>query len=250
MKKLLIALALVTMGVATVSAQKARLMSYNIHNCVGIDGVKSIKRIAEVVKKFSPDVVALQEVDSMTRRNKKHLTEEIAKLSGYHGYFMRTVPHTGGGYGIAMLSKQPALSVTKIPLPCRSEPRGFLLVEFDKYYYACTHFSLHKEDRAASVEIIREVLSKLDKPVFIAGDLNARPQSSEMLAFKEFVTVLNNENQYTFNAQNPQLCIDYILCYGATATTLKSFVDYDNLASDHLPLYVDVKFKPIKKGKK
>ena len=126
----------------------------------------------------------------------------------------------------------------------------YRLVEFDKYYYACTHFSLHKEDRAASVEIIREVLSKLDKPVFIAGDLNARPQSSEMLAFKEFVTVLNNENQYTFNAQNPQLCIDYILCYGATATTLKSFVDYDNLASDHLPLYVDVKFKPIKKGKK
>lgn len=250
MRKVLLILALLAVGATTASAQKLRLMSYNIHNCAGIDGVKSIKRIADVVTKFSPDVVAIQEVDSMTRRNKKYLMKEIGELAGYNEYFMKTIPHTGGGYGIGMLSKEKALSVQRIPLPCRSEPRGFLLVEFEKFYFACTHLSLHKENQIESVAIIRDLVSKLDKPVFIAGDLNAKPQSPTMLAFKEFVTVLNNENRYTFNAMNPQLCIDYVLAYNAKVEVLNSFVDYDNHASDHLPLYVDIKLQKAKKTKR
>ena len=247
MKKLLIILAFVAFGATTASAQKLRLMSYNIHNCVGIDGEKSIDRIANVVTKFAPDVVAVQEVDSMTRRNKKYLMGVIGEKTGYHAYFMRTIPHTGGGYGIGMLSKEKALSVQRIPLPCRSEPRGFLLVEFEKYYFACTHLSLHKDNQVESVAIIKEIVSKLDKPVFIAGDLNARPTTPTMLGFKEYMTILNDENRYTFNAMNPQLCIDYIMGYGAKFTVLKSFVDYDNRASDHLPLYVDIKMAKSKK---
>ena len=250
MKKLLIILAFVAFGATTASAQKLRLMSYNIHNCVGIDGEKSINRIANVVTKFAPDVVAIQEVDSMTRRNKKYLMGVLGEKTGYNAYFMRTIPHTGGGYGIGMLSKEKALSVQRIPLPCRSEPRGFLLVEFEKYYFACTHFSLHKDNQVESVAIIRDILAKLDKPVFIAGDLNARPQTPTMLAFKEFVTVLNDENRNTFNANEPKVCIDYVLCYGATPTVLKSYVDYDNRASDHLPIYVDIKMGKAKKAKK
>lgn len=101
-----------------------------------------------------------------------------------------------------------------------------------------------------SVAIIRDILAKLDKPVFIAGDLNAKPQSPTMLAFKEFVTVLNDENRYTFNAREPQICIDYVLGYNANVTVLKSFVDYDNYASDHLPIYVDVQMGKAKKAKK
>ena len=250
MKKLLIILAFVAFGATTASAQKMRLMSYNIHNCGGVDGVHSVDRIADVVTKFAPDVVAIQEVDSMTRRNKKYLMDVLGEKTSYNAYFMRTIPHTGGGYGIGMLSKEKALSVQRIPLPCRSEPRGFLLVEFEKYYFACTHFSLHKENQMESVAIIRDILAKLDKPVFIAGDLNAKPQSPTMLAFKEFVTVLNDENRYTFNAREPQICIDYVLGYNANVTVLKSFVDYDNYASDHLPIYVDVQMGKAKKAKK
>ncbi|MBQ1225033.1 MAG: endonuclease/exonuclease/phosphatase family protein [Alistipes sp.] len=249
MKKLLIILAFVALGALPASAQKLRLMSYNIHNGWGVDGINSIARIGDVVTKFAPDVVAVQEVDSMTRRNKRYLMGVLGEQTGYHAYYMRTIPHTGGGYGIGMLSKEKALSVQRIPLPCRSEPRGFLLVEFEKYYFACTHLSLHKENQIESVAIIRDILAKLDKPVFIAGDLNARPQSPTMLAFKEFMTVLNDENRNTFNANEPQVCIDYVLCYGATPTVLKSYVDYDNRASDHLPLYVDIQMGKQKKRK-
>lgn len=238
------------MGVATASAQKLRLMSYNIHHCSGIDGVHSVDRIAEVFKKFSPDVVAIQEVDSLTRRSKADQVGVLAEKAGYHGYFMQTIPHTGGGYGIGVLSKEKALSVKRVPLPCRREPRGFLLVEFKGYYFACTHFSLVEEDRVASVEIIRNLAKTLDKPLFVAGDLNAKPESKTMVAFKEFMTILNNTNQYTFNAASPSVCIDYVMGCGVEAKVEKSYIDYDNHASDHLPLFVDIALPKQKKKKK
>lgn len=45
-----------------------RLMSYNIRHGAGLDGRLDFERIAEVIKREHPDVVALQEVDSVTRR--------------------------------------------------------------------------------------------------------------------------------------------------------------------------------------
>ena len=36
-----------------------RVMSYNVHNCIGLDNVRDYNRIAEVIKQAAPDVVAL-----------------------------------------------------------------------------------------------------------------------------------------------------------------------------------------------
>ena len=40
-----------------------RVMTYNVHSCVGIDGRLSPRRVARVIARYQPDVVALQEVD-------------------------------------------------------------------------------------------------------------------------------------------------------------------------------------------
>ena len=242
MKKILLILALLTVGATAASAQKVRVMSYNVHNCIGSDKVKSIERCAEVVRKAHPDVVAIQEVDSCTRRNKRYVLGEMAEYAGYHAYFGPTIPYKGGKYGIGVLSKKPALSVEFHPLPCRKEPRGLLVGEFKKYSLLCTHLSLNEEDRVTSVGIIRDVVSKLkNKPVFIAGDMNARPTSAPMMAFKEFCTVLNDENKFTISALNPRACIDYVLGTNGSFSVIKDHVIYNSLASDHLPLWVDVK---------
>lgn len=45
-----------------------RMMSYNIHDGIGLDGKTDYNRIAGVISKWSPDVVAVQEVDSATQR--------------------------------------------------------------------------------------------------------------------------------------------------------------------------------------
>ena len=223
-------------------------MSYNVKNGYGLDGVKAIERCADVIREVQPDVVAVQEVDSCTRRNKFYVLGKMAeKAGGYHAYFGPTIPHTGGKYGIGVLSKKPALSVKFYRLPCRREPRGLLVVEFDKYYMLCTHLSLNEEDRVTSVGIIRDVVSKLDKPAFIAGDMNARPTSKPMEAFKEYAQVLSNDKKFTIPSNEPRACIDYILGVNGTFKVLKDVVGYDILYSDHLPLYVDVKVGKAKK---
>ena len=247
MKKIFIILVLLAMGTTTLSAKKVRVMSYNVHNCIGHDGIKSFKRCADIINDAQPDVVAIQEVDSMTRRNNCYVLGEMAKRCGYHPYFGKTIPHQGGAYGIGVLTKEKALSVEFHRLPCRKEPRGLLVVEMKNYYILATHLSLVKADQLSSVEIIRDIASKLNKPVFIAGDMNARPKSETMLAFKEFTTVLNDQNKYTFSAKKPHRCIDYILGTNGSFKSLNNHVYYESLASDHLPLYVDVKFKKAKK---
>jgi endonuclease/exonuclease/phosphatase family metal-dependent hydrolase len=250
MKKILLILAVLSFGLTTVSAHKVRVMSYNVHNCGGIDGLKSIERCADVIRQADADVIAIQEVDSMTQRNNKYMLGELAERTGYHAYFGKTIPYKGGSYGIGVLSKEPALSVKFHPLPCRKEPRGLLILEFKSYYFLATHLSLVKPDQLASVDIIRDIVAKLDKPVFLAGDLNAKPHTPTMDALRSFMKVLSDEKQFTFPADVPSRCIDYVLGANGAFKVLNNYVFYNSLASDHLPLYVNVKIKRQRNSKK
>ena len=48
----------------------------------------------------------------------------------------------------------------------REEARVLLLAEFDDYYIGCTHLSLTPEDQLASLDVVRKIASRLDKPFF------------------------------------------------------------------------------------
>ncbi len=223
--------------------QTLRVMSYNVHNCSGTDGVRDYARVAGVISKYDPDLVAIQEVDSMTSRQKRDVTAQLAARTGYYGYFAPAIPHTGGKYGVAILSKKPVLSIRQYELPCSSEIRTLAVAEYKDYYFICTHFSLHEEYRLKAVEIAREVVAGLDKPVLLAGDLNAYPDSKPLKKFEEFMVVLNDTSKPTFSATNPTKCIDYVLGAGAHFVVKKSFSGIGCQASDHLPIYVDVEIK-------
>ena len=49
MKKILLILAVVLMGVTAAEAQKVRVMSYNVKNGGGLDGIKDITRIHTLI---------------------------------------------------------------------------------------------------------------------------------------------------------------------------------------------------------
>src|SRR5690606_25634562 len=44
-------------------AETLRVMTYNVHSCIGMDGKLDPERIARVIARARPDVVALQELD-------------------------------------------------------------------------------------------------------------------------------------------------------------------------------------------
>ncbi|NDV59068.1 endonuclease/exonuclease/phosphatase family protein [Bacteroides sp. 519] len=223
-----------------------RIMSYNIRNCIGIDGKMDIQRVADVINEVAPDFVAIQEVDSAaTRTNGVYVLEEVAKKALMHPSFAPAIDFQGGKYGVGLLSKEVPLNIRQIPLPGK-EARVLLVAEFDKCVVCCTHFALTKEERMESVSIILDALKDITKPVFLAGDMNSLYDSEEQKLLREHFVVLNNPKQNTFPSDTPRECIDYMYGFknaGNTYSVLGRNVLNNRLGSDHLPLYVDVRLK-------
>lgn len=239
-----VALAFVACGSKQIST---RVLCYNVHNCVGLDGELSCERIAKIINDADADAVAIQELDSMTTRHPGHdMLSELAELTGMHPTFAPSIDYKGGKYGIGMLTKEKPISYRRVPLPCRSEPRSLLIVELEDYYYCCTHLSLHDEDRITSANIIVEELSKLNKPVVIAGDFNAYRTEEPMKIMAAHFDVMKKTGMLinTIPADNPQSEIDFVCLYtdkGATAQVNEHIVIDAPVESDHLPILADFK---------
>ena len=107
MKKVSILLALLLVVTAAFAQTNLKIMSYNVRNGKGMDGVRDIERVAQVIKSAEADVVAVQELDSMTNRSgKKYVLGEIAALTKMHAEFFPAIEFDGGKYGIGILSKK------------------------------------------------------------------------------------------------------------------------------------------------
>lgn len=222
-----------------------KLMSYNIKNANGMDDVCNFQRIANVINNASPDVVAIQEVDSMTNRSgQKYVLGEIAERTQMHGYFAPAIDYDGGKYGIGLLTKQVPLRLQSLPLPGREEARTLILAEFADYIYCCTHMSLTEEDRMKSLELVKAFTSSSTKPLFLAGDMNAEPESGFIKELQKDFQILSNPKQHTFPAPDPKETIDYIATLKQNAkgfAVISAKVINEPMASDHRPILVELR---------
>ena len=222
-----------------------KLMSYNIKNANGMDNVCNFQRIANVINNASPDVVAIQEVDSMTNRSgQKYVLGEIADRTQMHGYFAPAIDYDGGKYGIGLLTKQVPLRLQTLPLPGREEARTLILAEFTDYIYCCTHMSLTEEDRTKSLELVKAFTSSSTKPLFLAGDMNAEPESGFIKELQKDFQILSNPKQHTFPAPDPKETIDYIATLKQNAkgfAVISAKVINEPMASDHRPILVELR---------
>lgn len=224
-----------------------RVLSYNIRNAKGMDNVTNYERIANVIESASPDIVMLQEIDSVTERsNKIDVLNKLANITKMYPAYAPAISYQGGKYGIGVLSKKRPLSWSSLPLPGREEARALLIVEYNNYIIFCTHLSLTKEDRLASIKIIEEQAKLYNKPIILAGDLNASPDSQEITQLGSTWKLLSNTKIPTFPSNEPKETIDYIAGYtgkGSGYSTVKFHVLNEPMASDHRPLLADIRLK-------
>jgi endonuclease/exonuclease/phosphatase family metal-dependent hydrolase len=222
-----------------------RFMTYNIRVGKGMDKVNNLHRIADVINREKPDVASLQEVDSVTlRTGSVDQIRELGSMTGMHAVFASALDFDGGKYGVGILSREEPLSVKRIPLSGREEPRVLLIVEFSDYVAVSTHFSLTEEDRIASAEILSREAILIDKPVLVGGDFNAEPQSEPVRALCKIFTMLSDDTLPTFPADKPEICIDYVFAKKSDKLDFKVLsrtVIPENIASDHRPVLVVLK---------
>lgn len=240
-----------------------RVITYNIRHASppSKPNVIDIDTIAFVIRKYKPDIVALQEVDVHTGRSGKTLNEAqaIAEKLNMHYYFGKAIDFDGGEYGIAILSKFPLLNTQTFALPSaneKAERRALIMATVklngkNLMSFACTHLDAEEEDDSRLMQIasIDSILSKQKDPVLLAGDLNSEPKSAviQTLDAKYNRTCLSSCSN-SFPNIKPNKLIDYIAYRKQDPfVTISHQVLDEPYPSDHLPVLAVLQFKVKKK---
>lgn len=231
--------------------KKLVTMTYNIHHGAPENSeVVNLANIAAVIKSSGAEVVALQEVDvNVARSGKVNQAAELAKLLGMEYHFSKSIDYNGGEYGVAILSKYPMTNKRRelLPMPTAGEQRSIAvatvtLPDGKSIEFASTHLDLNVPNRTAQAEFLNQLSTSLNKALFVGGDYNAIPSSSEMIKLKErFTLSCMSSCPLSFPVKTPTKAIDFVLfnAQAASSYTLVSSVALTGqYASDHLPVSV------------
>jgi endonuclease/exonuclease/phosphatase family metal-dependent hydrolase len=238
-----------------------RLMTYNVHSCVGSDGRLSVERVADVIAESHADIVALQEVDvGQSRSGKVHQGEWIAERLGMHHLFSSARETGGGQYGNAILSRYPMQSVRAALLPTRTarkllEPRVAQWAKIDaqghELHLVNTHLSLDRHERLAQARALlgtEWVLHPEHRAAtLVCGDFNSIPWSRVCRAMNEKLVDCRRapatSRWGTFPSWFPVLRLDHVFASADVELVATEVLRSrgTRLASDHLPLVAQVR---------
>ena len=244
-----------------------RLLTWNVHRCLGLDGRLSTKRIADVIAAAAPDIVALQEVDVMRKRT-GHIdqAEAIAQALGMNAHFHNNLRVMEEQYGDAILTELPSRLIHAGRLPAlpglRSiEPRGALWAQIDldgaPLNIINTHLSLIARERRSQTECLLgpEWLGSPDcsGASILLGDFNLVPRSrvyhhlTKHLSDAQRASGLGRP-QPTFPAGFPVFRLDHVFTRGPIRVKRVDVIrnKITRVASDHLPLVVDLEIDASK----
>ena len=221
-----------------------------------MDGIRSIERIANVLRPLDADVICLQEVNRRLPWSK--FEDQPAKLSGLlnmKALFQSNYRVGFGGFGNLILTRLPVGERFDLKLPNprerasilrRMEGRGAIAVTLDvearDILVLCTHWSLDASDRAEAIPALRDLITSRPGPAVLAGDLNACDDSSEVSTLISELQLADSgacERMPTFTSTEPTSRIDYILNTAHLRPAHPPQV-ISSSASDHLPVVVDL----------
>ncbi len=237
-----------------------RVMTYNVHGCIGTDGRESVASVARVCADADPDLVALQELEAPETDDGEgtHHARDLAASLGMHLLFCRTLRRARGFYGHALLSRRPITLVKATTFPCshgHDEARGAIWArvacEEGTVDVVSTHLGIRRHERRAQS---RELLSDewlgrpdLGRPFILCGDLNALPHARTYrriaARFRDVQRAIpGHAPRPTFPSRWPFLRIDHVFV-SPDVEVLAAHVPSDERArraSDHRPLVVDL----------
>jgi endonuclease/exonuclease/phosphatase family metal-dependent hydrolase len=233
--------------------QPIRVVTYNVHRCVGMDRRRRPDRVAAVLRDIEADVIALQEVIGAGPNGGSQI-EEIGAALGM-GWVMAPARHLRGHqFGNVVLSRFPIVQHTQHDLSWKTcEPRcvqrvdvqidGRVLHLYNVHLGTAILERRHQAERLATIVADRHV----GGAKLLVGDFNEwmRGLATRLLSSKLKSVDLTEflKRRRTYPGLFPILHLDHIYYAGhveivgiALPRTRLSLV-----ASDHLPLVADVR---------
>lgn len=228
-----------------------RLMTYNIHGCVGLDRRKSPERVLEVLNESGADVIALQEVHNETRRDRTFL-EDLSDLPYKHILFDPTLKRKESDYGNVLLSRYPFNSTERLDISKTGrEPRGAIIASIQADGFClrviATHLGLGFGERHEQLKTLMPAIRKHEERSrehdvhVLMGDINEWRDWGKPIRLCE--TLYERAPKVrTFPACLPLFSLDRIwLTPAARLHSIHAMrTNTSRSASDHLPLVAEI----------
>ncbi|WP_126972987.1 endonuclease/exonuclease/phosphatase family protein [Gynurincola endophyticus] len=233
------------------------VLTYNIHHGnppTQPKGYIDLDSIAAAIQLSGADVVAIQELDSVTiRSHKTYQLKVLAEKLNMFYHFEQTIPYEGGSYGIGILSKHPIKKISAYRLPHTegTEPRKVLFATIayqnEEIVVGCTHIDYKTKAIKISqtADLINKVKEFSNDIIIIGGDFNAAPNDESITQMSSLLVDAGNEKEYTIPVKKPTKKIDYIFYKKHARVSLISsrVLTEHHYGSDHLPVLAGFEIK-------
>lgn len=238
----------------------ARILTYNVHRCLGTDRRLDVARIAAVIAECQADIVCLQELDvGRARSNGVDQAREIADRLAMSVHFHPAMRVEAEEYGDAILTHRPERLVRAGALPTLRrvrglETRGALWAAIDidgvEVQVINTHLGLVPKEQRLQAHALagEEWLSDpaCAGPTILTGDFNCtsltRPYGTLTRRLSDAQRLLGiRPSVKTFPSAFPSIRIDhFFVSQGVRPTAIHApRSPLARAASDHLPLVMD-----------
>ena len=229
-----------------------KLMTFNTQHCMNyVTKEIDFEVMADAIKKFAPDVVALQEMRGESGDPEyDEQVEILARLTGMQYYrFGKAIDFEKGPYGNGILSKIPIVSSEVLGIPDPNprtgkkyyETRALLKAKLEGgITVIVTHFGLNDDEQESAVKTLLGQLES-EKCIFM-GDLNATPDAKVLLPIRERMKDAAEgfcDTLLSCPSDLPDKKIDYI--FVSPDVKVISADIPAHIASDHRPHIAEIK---------
>jgi endonuclease/exonuclease/phosphatase family metal-dependent hydrolase len=221
-------------------------MTWNIHGTLGRNPRFDLTRVVSLIRRWDPDIVALQEVDSRRAlADAANPFDYLTSAVGIYGIGAKSLTGQDGDYGQTLISRWPvtAHEVRDISFGER-EPRRAIRAEVATPHgpltVVATHLGLSIRERRSQAAVLTE-LAGGPAPAVVMGDFNDWYWPGSVRAVLS--RILAGRTRFrTFPSMFPLLRLDRVYCRPRGAL-IRSFVDRAaRTLSDHLPVIADLDY--------
>ena len=235
--------------VAKTYPKRLLVMSYNIQGHASLLRSNHIEKVAEAIAEVKPDIICINELHRKTwqSRFRDHVVE-LQRLTGLNATFAPSYDQLGGEFGNGILTRGKILRTRIARLPGAGEPRTMLAadVEIDGGIVTVyvTHLTawekLNRATRALQLQCLAAHVRESRHPYILAGDLNAPPESPEIVAFRQDSTLQMAGNGAGATHRVMNLWIDYV--FADRGWKVISALPLDIGPSDHRPMVAELRY--------